>query len=161
MIFIKPDDVLFNCQDLEDAIKLHTDSPKEKYKITIRNLYPCLCIGHDHYYVHRLLGELYFGDITNCLIHHINGIKTDNSRENLQKITNSEHTSLHHRGNDFRSKDCVARCINAMANKRRRKDITSEEVKKLRDSGMTYKELKEYFNCGNSVIANRLNEDGV
>lgn len=156
MEFIKPTDVYFDENDLEAAILTLTDKPKEAYKIFIRNSYPCFCIGHKHYYVHRVLGGFYFGDLDGYLIHHINGEKTDNTRENLQKISNSEHTRLHHTGRDFRSTQGVINGVNAMAEKRKRKDVKSEDVKALRAKGLTYKELAEHFHCGQSVIQDRL-----
>ena len=150
--FSKPDEVLFNREDLKKAILMKTNKPKNVYKISIRNQYPCLYIGHKHYYVHRLLGELYFGDLTGSVIHHKNGEKTDNSKENLILMTNSEHTTLHHCGNDFRTEDGIRRSVNAMANSKRRNDINPIEVRKMREEGLTYKELCNYFKCGNSVI---------
>lgn len=156
MKFTKPKDVYFNSEDLERAILSLTDKPKETYKITVRNSYPCFCIGHKHYYVHRVLGEFYFGNLEGYAIHHINENKLDNTRENLQKIINSEHSKLHHTGKDFRSKDGMMKSVNAMAEKRKREDIKSEDVKRLREQGMTYKQLAEYFHCGQSVIKNRL-----
>jgi len=87
----KPDDVFFNRGDLSRAILNKTNKPKAEYKVSIRNQYPSICIGHNHYYIHRLLGELYFGDLTGYSIHHKNGEKNDNSKENLMKISNSEH----------------------------------------------------------------------
>lgn len=156
MKFIKGENVFFNRKDLETAIKSLTDNPKEEYKISIRNSYPCFCIGHKHYYVHRVLGALYFGDLTGYSIHHINGDKKDNTKENLQKIENAEHTKIHHAGKDFRSKSGMMKSVSAMANKRKRDDIKSEDVKKLREQWMTYKELAEYFKCGHSVIRSRL-----
>ena len=156
MKFVKSEDVLFDCKDLETAILTLTDKPKEEYKISIRNSYPCFCIGHKHYYVHRVLGELYFGDLTGYSVHHINGVKKDNTKANLQKITNAEHTKVHHLGKDFRSESGMTKSISAMANKRKRDDIKSEDVKKLRAQGMTYKELADHFKCGQSVIQSRL-----
>lgn len=156
MKFIKPTNVHFNKRDLEMAILSLTDKPKETYKISVRNSYPCLCIGHKHYYVHRVLGEFYFGNLDGYAIHHINGEKLDNTRKNLRKIVNAEHTKLHHTGNDFRSKDGMMKSVNAMAKKRKREDVKSEDVKRLREQGMTYKQLAEYFHCGQSVIKNRL-----
>lgn len=157
MKFIKPTNVFFNQIDLEMAICKITDKPKEEYKISIRNLYPCFCIGHKHYYVHRVLGEFYFGDLTGYAIHHINGEKTDNTKDNLRKITSTEHTKLHHLGKDFRTEIGMMKSVNGMADKRKRKDVKSEDVKELRKKGMTYKELAEHFKCGQSVIQNRLN----
>lgn len=156
MKFIKQANVIFDQKDLEMAICDLTDRPKEEYKISIRNSYLCFCIGHKHHYVHRVLGELYFGDLTGYAIHHVNGEKLDNTKENLQKITNTEHTKLHHLGKDFRTETGMMKSVKGMASKRKRTDVKSEDVRALREKGMTYKELAERFKCGQSVIQNRI-----
>lgn len=150
--FIKTDEIIFNENDLSKAIMLHTANPNEKYRVSIRNGYPCVCIGHNHYYVHRLLGEVYFGELHELLIHHKNGNKCDNSKGNLQPIRNSEHARLHHVGKDYRSKDGMIKSVHAMAFAKRRNDINQNDVINARGNGATYKELGEMFNCGQSVI---------
>ena len=153
MVFIKQDDVFFNTDDLEKAIKRNTNAPKDMYKVSVRNGYPCICIAHKHYRIHRLLGELYYGSLYGYSIHHIDGNKKNNTKENLQLISNSEHSILHQLGKDYRTQEGMMKSVMAMANAKRRSDIEPEEVRRLRDKGYTYRELCEYFSCGNSVIS--------
>lgn len=48
-------------------------------------------------YEHRYVWWLNTGDLAEgYVIHHINENKHDNRIENLQKITVSEHTKMHH-----------------------------------------------------------------
>jgi hypothetical protein len=51
----------------------------------------------NYVYEHRLVMENKIGRylIKNEVVHHINEIKYDNRIENLQLMTNSEHTTLH------------------------------------------------------------------
>lgn len=52
------------------------------------------------YYEHRLVWELYNGPIpSGYVIHHKNSDKTDNKIENLEMLSNSEHTRRHGGGN--------------------------------------------------------------
>ncbi|MCQ2088480.1 MAG: HNH endonuclease [Bacilli bacterium] len=160
MNFINECRSYFIQNDLEETIRKkaseNNHKAKESYRIVLRNGYPTICIGHDRYYVHRLLGELYFG---NCeLIHHKDHNKLNNLKSNLEPMTNSQHAIHHHKGNDFRSEEGMMRSVMAMANKRKRNDIDSEQVKEARNSGKTYKELCEMFNCGHSVIAKILKQ---
>lgn len=79
--------------------------------------------GHPHAdskgYVreHRLIVEKKLGTILdrNTLVHHSDGIKTNNNPDNLSPITKADHVSLHHTGKDGRKrKDLIAKQRSAL-----------------------------------------------
>lgn len=81
---------------------IKTYSPNHPYK------------QHDNYiHTHRLIYENYLSIImdedvyipNNYDIHHINGVKTDNSLTNLQLVTRKEHMKIHMIGNKRNEKD--------------------------------------------------------
>ena len=71
----------------------------KKYKVYLYNNYPCISIAHQKIRIHQLLGEFIFGRIRKgYVIHHIDGNKLNNTKENLQYISNVLHTQIHHKG---------------------------------------------------------------
>lgn len=104
-------------------------------------------------FAHIVAYEKHTGTIVpgGFVVHHINGLKTDNSPQNLAMITREEHTILHHIGKK-RSKETKAR-LSAWA-KARLSDPTNhprflpldiDAIKSDRASGLSVSEVcKKY-----------------
>jgi len=75
------------------------------------------------------------------VVHHINGIRDDDSPENLQVVTKSEHMSLHNTGS---------------ANPSYREDLDTDFIREEYRSGATYEELEIKYKCSQSAIRNRI-----
>lgn len=72
----------------------------QHYKITSRKE------GHKGENLHRLIWESYYGEIPDgFVIHHKNGIKTDNRISNLEMVEDSKHRSFHFKGKDNSGKN--------------------------------------------------------
>ena len=100
-------------------------------------------------FAHIVAYEQYTGTTvpTECVVHHINGIKTDNSPQNLIMLTRKEHTILHHTGKKRSDETKYKQSVWA---KTRLSDpsrhplfipLDIDAIKKDRTEGMTVKEI--------------------
>lgn len=157
MLFINECDCKFNPLDLEEAIirRANKDGKavKESYRITLRGDYPSICIAHNHYMIHYILGEYYFGK--NEVIHHIDGDKLNATRENLIPMTVSEHIR-NHEVHKYVSEEHKKGFGNRVAHIIRRDDVTCETVKELRIKGMTIQQIASELKCGYNTICRRI-----
>jgi len=84
--------------------------------------YVLILVGENRYMQeHRAIMSDYLGrSLTiNEVVHHINGIKSDNRIENLRLMTNSEHTTLHNTGT--KNSELVKLHMSIAAKNRKRK----------------------------------------
>ena len=148
---------IFDAVDLEKAIMSECERKgrraKEKYTIVAREDYPCICIAHDHYRVHSLLGKYYFG---NCeVVHHKDRNKLNASKANLEPMTSSEHTKSHYLV-QYVSEEHKKGFGERMKDIRRRHDVTKQRVYELKKNGMSTKEIAMTLGCGENTVRRRL-----
>lgn len=88
---------VFSAEHKKNISLAKLKSTKYKRKRIAPNGYVRIRIDNKEYDEHRYImaKELGAQIDKDIVVHHINGDKTDNSKENLQLLTRSEHSSLH------------------------------------------------------------------
>ena len=96
------------------------------------------------------------------VVHHINGIKTDNSPKNLVMLTREEHTILHHVGKK-RSKETKAKLsswakerLKTPSNHPRYLPLDEEAIKADRASGLDVKQICQKYGISKYTYYKRI-----
>lgn len=129
---------------------------KPPYRVTAtKQGYARICIAHNHFRVHRLIGEHIYGDMGNNHIHHINGEKLDNRISNLILLSPSEHskeTKMH----EYVSEEHKKSFGNRMKNVIGRTDVTEDKVRELLEQGYSKIDISKILQCGVNTVFRRL-----
>lgn len=119
--------------------------------------YPSISLCHKgkriKKFVHRFVAEAFIPNPENkAQVNHKNGIKTDNSVENLEWVTNKENCQ-HAYANG------LSKIYNGeRASTAKLKDFQVVRIKELLKKGLTYEELGKLFDVNKNTIKNINNE---
>lgn len=164
--FINDCDAIVDTSELEKAIlwfqKSFTASKKHIYK---HGEYSCISIQKQKIHVHRLL-MIYWLNIKipkEYHVHHENGNKLDNRKENLSLILNSTHLRQHNKGKKVSEK--TKRLIGE-ANKRRKgskfgitkKGVSYQKIWELYEKGFSINKISKILKYEWSRVKIRINE---
>lgn len=150
-------------KELESAILWYADKPtfSKKY-IYMHGQYPAVSIGKEKIHIHRLLMSYWLNTRipTEFSVYHIDEDRLNAAKENLSVILNSTHNSKHNKGKTVTPKmlERILRMNHSRKDTRqpyKRKDVSTEEVKRLLDMGYSKNKIAKELNCDWSTIKAR------
>lgn len=144
--FINTCKCIVDYKELEKAIIWYSTYPvASTKKIYLHGNYPAISIHKNKIHVHRLLMSYWMNAKipTDFFVHHINGNKLDNRKENLSIVYITTHQRSHNKGKVISD---------------RQKQIISENNKKRKGSkigitkkGITYQKIWDLYKSGYSI----------
>lgn len=153
-------------KELDNAILWYQEKPTyHKKKIYLHGSYPCVSIYDKKIHVHRLLMMYWLGRKlkTNEHVHHRNGNKLDNSRDNLVIINASKHLSKHNKGKIFtkehRQKISEENKKRKGQKMKKRRNIPLIELGDFLQKGKSINWIANYYKVDWTTIKNRINEN--
>lgn len=121
--FNSPVEVLFDSEDLKKAIKWYSDKPVARLKhVYLHGRYYAVSIYEQKIHIHRLLMMYWLKrDLeSNEYVHHKNGNRFNNLKENLEVMSASQHQSITNKGRK-QTPDWIEKRIARTANAKRGK----------------------------------------
>ena len=92
-------------------------------------------------------------------VHHINGVKHDNRRCNLERMSGKAHRQLHMSGDNNpgrRFPESMRRDVEGELNPRYRQDIDDAQLRQMRDDGMSFAAIAEAVDTSKYTVMKRL-----
>ena len=130
----------------------------DKHRIILHNAYPTIVISRKHLYIHDLIRAYLYHTRKDFVVHHADFNKLNNSVENLMYITRSRHTKIH---STYLWKEVEAGDKKIKRNPSIRKDISNDDIKRMRKEGIPVAEMARILNCHHNTIYQRLQRMGV
>ena len=152
--------------ELSKAIIWYQEKPTASIKhIYMHVNYPAVSIHKNKIHIHRLL-MLYWknGNINKDMcVHHIDGNKLNASKCNLSLCKIRDHQSFHNKGKTVSCnvRNAIISYNHSMKGKRkgnRRKDVLSDEVYKMKKSGMSFNAISKKLNVDWLCVKTRYND---
>jgi hypothetical protein len=164
--FNSPTEVLFDQEELAKAILWYSDKPVSRLKhVFLYGKYYAVSIYEQKIHIHRLLMMFWLKrDLQhNEYVHHKNGNRFNNLRENLDVVFSSDHQSRHNKNkilsDTHRKKISEANKKRVGMKFRKRVAINLADLKNRIMKGESINHIAKCYGCDWSTIKSRIYEN--
>lgn len=168
--FQKPIDFINDCNclvdwiELEKAIKWFAKRPVCRAKhVYMHGKYAAISIYEQKIHVHRLLGMYWMNRELERdeYVHHKNGNRFDNRKENLQIMWASEHQSITNKGRIFTDshKEKISKANTKRNGMKIKKRVAMSNLNNFILSGWSINKIAKFYGCDWSTVKNRIYEN--